>query len=1228
VAAAEGIIAKAVRDLLRVVAKDAEKSASKDALRAAERDAARAAGRDAAKDAGKTLEQDAAKRAEQDAARSLEKKPVRGDPVDVATGAVVQFQVDVELPGLLPLVLSRTHVSSYREGRWFGRSWASTLDQRLEVSAAQVRFLAEDGSSLVYPVTDGVVAGLPRSGRRWRLAAEGDGYAVTDVAAGRSLHFARRWVGQRLEWPLVRISDRGGHAIDVVYDAAGNPNAVRHSGGGRLLVETAGGRVVALQLAAESGGLVPLTRYGYDDAGDLTEVVNSSGVPMRFEYDAEGRMSRWTDRNGDWYRYGYDVSGRCVRGENAGGYLNATFAYDPAAGTTTVTNSLGHATVYELSRAGQLAVETDPLGNTIRYEWDEHDRLLAVTDPLGRTARYGYDAAGNLASVTRPDGPQVTATYDGRGLPVRIVDPDGGAWLRDYDRRGNLLAVTDPAGAVTRYRRGEDGDLVGVEDTAGQSRLVETDAAGLVSAVSDPLGATTRYRRDIFGRVSEVSDPAGATTRYGWTVEGRLAWRQSPGGGVDRFRYDGELNMVEQVDAAGQRTRVEVGHFDAVVAQTGPDGATLRLAYDSELRLTSVTDPRGLVWRYEYDPAGRLVREVDYNGRAVRYRRDAAGQLVERVNGAGQSTSYRYDQLGRLVEQRSPGSVATFGYDQAGRLIRAVNADAEVEFVRDARGRVILERCDGRAVESGYDLLGRRVWRRTPSGHESRWEYRPDGQPLALHGAGHSIRFGYDAAGREVARRIGPDVLLVQAWDADRRLRSQTVTAGGLDSTGQGRPADSARLVHRRTFQYRPDGYLTGIDDPAGPRRFDLDPAGRVTAVHAPQWTESYRYDPAGNCTHAAWPAAAGTPRRADGPRDYAGTLLRQAGDTWYDHDGQGRVVATGQRHAAGAQPSTSRFRWDADDRLVEATTPDGHHWRYRYDALGRRISKQRLLDGHVTHETEFSWDGTVLAEQRSARSAISWDLDPAGFTPLTQVEHHPSAGHPQGGDEHRFYAVLTDLAGTPTDLLATTGAVAWRSAASTWGASPAAVDGPADCPLRFPGQYHDPETGLHYNYQRYYDPEAGRYLTDDPLGLAAGLNPSAYVTNPTRLIDPFGLSPYDPSSVAPDARRTLFHYTTEDGQKGIVSSEELHPSLKSVNPQDARYGDGQYLSDIAPGTRTNAQLSRAFIGQPFQGARFTHYVEIDVTGLNVVEGRPGVFVIPNQHPLDLVGRIVRSGRN
>ena len=106
----------------------------------------------------------------------------------------------------------------------------------------------------------------------------------------------------------------------------------------------------------------------------------------------------------------------------------------------------------------------------------------------------------------------------------------------------------------------------------------------------------------------------------------------------------------------------------------------------------------------------------------------------------------------------------------------------------------------------------------------------------------------------------------------------------------------------------------------------------------------------------------------------------------------------------------------------------------------------------------------------------------------------------------------------------------------------------------------------------------------------------------------------------------TLFHYTTQNGLQGILESQSLRPSLVALNPADARYGDGQYFTDVTPGTKSRIDLSRAFLGFPFQARRFTHFVEVDMTNLVVVRGREGVFVILNSEPLNLEGRIVGFG--
>ena len=105
-----------------------------------------------------------------------------------------------------------------------------------------------------------------------------------------------------------------------------------------------------------------------------------------------------------------------------------------------------------------------------------------------------------------------------------------------------------------------------------------------------------------------------------------------------------------------------------------------------------------------------------------------------------------------------------------------------------------------------------------------------------------------------------------------------------------------------------------------------------------------------------------------------------------------------------------------------------------------------------------------------------------------------------------------------------------------------------------------------------------------------------------------------------------LYHYTDAAGHRGILESGQIHASTRARNPRDVRYGDGPYLSDIPPGSKTSAQLSRESLNLPFFGSRFTHDVAIEVEGLGWSEGRPGVYLIPNERPLDVSGRIMASG--
>ncbi|MEU1277812.1 putative T7SS-secreted protein [Streptomyces sp. NPDC005805] len=462
------------------------------------------------------------------------------DPIDLATGVMYLPQTDLVLPGALALAFRRRVASDYRSGRWFGPSWASTADQRLEIDAEGVVFVREDGRLLAYPHPAPGVPVLPTHGEPCPLDRSPDGdYTITEPDSGRVLHFSPHTGELAL---LTQVDDRNGNWITFEYDGDGAPTAIVHSAGYRLVLTTDAGRITALALAGAAAGGTDesILRYGYTD-GHLTEVVNSSGLPLRFTYDERGRVTSWTDTNDSRYDYTYDDRDRCVAEQGEAGHVTLHIDYgDPHPDTglrvTTTTTGSGAVSRYVINESHQVVEETDAVGSVTRYERDHRNRLLRRTDPLGRTTRFTYDDAGRPLTAVRPDGRGTEAEYNDLGLPVRIVNPDRTVVRYAYDERGNRTEALAPNGTVTRWTYDEAGRLTSAVDGLGNTTRVRCDPAGLPVEITDPLGAVTRVTRDAFGRPSSITDPLGAVRpascgrpRASSPVASRRTARSSPG---------------------------------------------------------------------------------------------------------------------------------------------------------------------------------------------------------------------------------------------------------------------------------------------------------------------------------------------------------------------------------------------------------------------------------------------------------------------------------------------------------------------------------------------------------------------------------------------------------------------------------------------------------------------------------------------------------------------------
>ncbi|WP_447927009.1 RHS repeat-associated core domain-containing protein [Vreelandella sp. EE27] len=249
---------------------------------------------------------------------------------------------------------------------------------------------------------------------------------------------------------------------------------------------------------------------------------------------------------------------------------------------------------------------------------------------------------------------------------------------------------------------------------------------------------------------------------------------------------------------------------------------------------------------------------------------------------------------------------------------------------------------------------------------------------------------------------------------------------------------------------------------------YSYDAAGRLTGSQHGDQAHRYVLDVAGN--------------RLDGAR--------------HRFDGAGNMI---EKQAANGDRLTLGF--DGANRLVQLTrasergrTVDA---TYRYDGLGRRISKTVRHENGTTATTHYGWDGDRMVREASENQGSTIVYEPGSFVPMLRIDDTEQG--PQ------LSAFITDAIGTPMQLVAANGETQWQGQPDDW-AAVKNVHGSARQPIRFQGQWQDEESGLYYNRHWYYDPQQGRYVSQDPIGLNGDMNLYGYVDNPMGMVDPLGL--------------------------------------------------------------------------------------------------------------------------
>jgi RHS repeat-associated protein len=1022
-------------------------------------------------------------------------------PVDIASGNVHLEREDIRIPGLVELLWDRRYSCAYlqRPPTSLGHGWRSRYDCTLKRQEDGFVFTASTGGVELLADPGGEVdrGGVVRNLRAFlELFHQRGRYIVQtwDVETGSVWRygFAPGRVGEVM--PLRSIEDVTGKGTYIERDQGGRVELLEQRPGGRRLVCRYRSDGLLMSVALQGAPGSPLVRYEYDSRSRLVASFDAADVADRYEYDAVGRLRRELSKDGGVTTFAYDAKDRCLWTQGLDGYARKRFRYLEAVRMTEVTDSRGVTRRYQYLPSGQITSEWNAFGAELRTEYDEHSRVVGRIEAGGATSRYTYDPTGNRATVINALGELQQYEFNAHHLATSFTDAAGGVWSREYDEANRLVATTDPLQSRWRLSYDEDGRVIELVNPLGARRQQHWKGADL-DALIDWAGNQTRFATDQHGRVVERIGPSGAVTRIAYDLAGNPVEVVLPDNTTLRAAYDPAANMTSFRDANGNLNRYRYGPCRRLLEQTDAVGGTVRYIWGTEPdALEMITNEKGETYTLVRNEEGLIVRERAFDGAERAHAYDVDGYSIRYVRADEHIVTLERDALHRIVRQSSPdGGEVTFTYDANGSLTSAHNSDAAVLFDRDAVGRVLREWQNEEWVASEYDAAGNLTRLTTSRGHAVDYSYDQNGWLSDLVTRGRDrVRFRRNAAGLDVAREMPGGMMMRNRYDEAGRLLEQVVSPGRPAVNGrigpfEGRLPDTVR----RRYTFGPTGSLASASDLFwGESSYIYDPADRlVRAVRRGGDSESFAYDAAGNIIRQH--AEGGKPMDESLVYGEGSRLLTKGRSHRYEHDAEGRRTAM-VVEANGIEPRVWRYRWSADDRLREVALPNGDEWRYQYDAFGRRVAK-----AGPTGEVRFLWRGHSLIHELDPLRAetTSWVFGTDPFIPIARVK----------GDS--YHSIVTDHLGTAREMIDKQGAVVWRLGYKSFGeGTPDAATGDS-CPFRFQGQYHDAETGLHYNRFRYYDPDVGSYTSQDPGVLGGGLNQYLYVVNPTGWVDPLGLT-------------------------------------------------------------------------------------------------------------------------
>ncbi|HEX8504838.1 MAG TPA: hypothetical protein VF630_05680 [Hymenobacter sp.] len=581
---------------------------------------------------------------------------------------------------------------------------------------------------------------------------------------------------------------------------------------------------------------------------------------------------------------GTDHTARCLRTWSDGGICDTKLAY-PAPDLTVVTDSLGAVTQYTHAQ-GLATFIIDALGGMTQRVYNAHGELEIERDPLGHATLYDYNGRGLVTQITQPDGARTQYAYNDQDLPVQTQDANGNAWQWEYDQAGNLLKRQAPLGAASTYRY-EHGLLTEFINAVGHRTRLAYDAQHNLRHLVTPDNGIRSWQHDQLGRLVDATDAVGAVQRRRYDRLGQLLAIREPDGTERHLQYGGEGNVVRAHDGIQEVILEYTGQ--GRLARRQQANTEVRFHYDLEGRLTGLDNEHHEPYHFELDALGQVVAEQGFDGLTRRYQRDAAGRVTAIERPAGRLTRYAYDPAGRLTEvAHNDEASITYRYYPTGTLREAATTGSTVLFERNALGQVVQEAQNTVTVESRYNVLRQRTELHSSLGAALTLAYDVTGGVSLMQADAWSNRIERDARGLELQRTLSGGVQVNWQRDAQGRLTSQRIAAGGRAQPG---------VAHQRRYQWQGADQLAALDDSLlGDTRYGYDALGYLTEAAYSDGTQELRQaDAVGNFFRT----------RAQTDRRYGkGGQLREANGTRYRYDEllePSRLGATQRPLPAGA---------------------------------------------------------------------------------------------------------------------------------------------------------------------------------------------------------------------------------------------------------------------------------------------------------------------------------------